>query len=116
MDCDWQRCRDGPAERLSRRVRPRRGGRSARIAPDLDVELESDAEHYSRWVRNFGLDDLVDSNNRGRYAPTPPTGTRSAVELKGDAESHFRVEMSTEAWFERPPRTESELASDARSF
>jgi hypothetical protein len=86
------------------------------IAPNLDIALESDAEPYQRWVRDFDLDDLVQFG-RLRVVRAYPAGEDAySVELTVDAEAQFRVEISTEAWFERPPRAEFEVALDERSF
>ena len=48
--------------------------------------------------------------------PTQPAAICSRSKLTVDAEAQFRVEISTDPWFRRPPSTPFELAADERSF
>ena len=86
------------------------------IAPDLDIALETDAEPYERWIRDFDLTDLVSLKNLRLLRAYPADQDSFIVELTVEADAHFRVELSTEGWYERPPQAEFELSTDERSF
>jgi hypothetical protein len=83
---------------------------------DIAVELDSDYEPWSHWIRYKEVTGFSDFQNIRIARAYPAEAGQFGVEITVDAEAEVNVWISKEAWWSRPPRSTTDFDTDEDSW
>ncbi len=83
---------------------------------DIAVELDSDYEQWSHWMRHKEVTGFSNLHNVRISRAYPAEAGHFGVEISVDADADVNVWISKEAWWSRPPRSTTDFDTDEDSW